>query len=544
MKKELRYYQRDAKNAVLTALKRGRKKQLVIMPGGTGKTVVATSILYEFKGRKAWISHEEALAEQSAITVLNELDLMPQDILIKTINDCGGLVSLLGSNRMSLSDHAKLIHDNVGMVKADIFDINKPLVICSAQTLWRRLDKIPKDWFSVIIVDEGDLFGSRTFKAPIDHFTPQLLVGFTATGYRMDGMPMEDIFEEITYEYTIQQAIKDKYLTELNGIVVKTSTNLDDVHTLGGDFNQKELTEKVNTLERNNLIVNKYIEYCSGQQFICFAADVQHVIDLNEAFKEKGITTAYVVSDKDRMEIGTDRKQIVRDYKAGQLLGLINYNIFSAGFDHRDCGCVILGCPTKSKRKFLQQLFRVTRLKTEAFVKKFGQIGTILDIVDGTSKHSIVNTRELDKGLEIEDRVFVSNKNKQLLIEAREAREKEFQTTFRKEDKKIDLFKIPELKISKSFRMSEDATTAQLAVIKKWGYDIEKEVYTKHQVSEIFGKQPASYRSIQEMKEWGYDVEGKFVSVAEHQLARKEHEDRIAKVKAKYQKQANNDIFE
>jgi len=526
LKKELRYYQQDAKDAVFAALKRGRKKQLVLMPGGTGKTVVATSILHEFKGRKAWISHEESLAEQSALTVFNELNLMPYEDLIKTVEEHGGLVNLLKTTYYTTA-YAKAIKRNIGLVKAEIFDIDKPIVICSAQTLWRRLDKIPEDWFSVIVADEGDLFGSRSFKAPLDHFKTELTIGFTATGYRMDGMLMEDIFEEITYEYTIQQAIADGYLTELNAIVIKTSTNLDDVHTLGGDFNQKELTEKVNTLERNNLICNKYIEYCNGQQFICFGADIQHVIDLHEAFKERGINTAYVVSDRDKMEIGTDRKQIVQNYRKGQILGLINYNIFSAGFDHPDCGCVILACPTKSKRKFLQQLFRVTRLKTAKFVEKFGQIGTILDVVDGNSKHSIINTRELDKGLEIEDRVFVSKKNKELLIENREAlkREKEYQTTYKKEDKKIELFPMPTLKISDSFKMSEPATQLQLDVLAKWNYNVKDNVYTKRMVAEIFAKQAANSASIRKLKEAGYDVSG-FISIAQAQLAEKEIEQR------------------
>lgn len=522
MKKELRYYQVDAITAVFKALERGIRKQLIVLPGGTGKTVICTSVLHKFEGRKAWISHEEELAEQSAITVLNELDLMSLKTLEQTINNCGGLVKLLKQKNYN-TEEEKIISENVGMIKADIFDIDKPIVICSAQTLWRRLDRLPPDWFSVIIADEGDLFGSKSFKMPLDYLTPKLLLSCTATPFRMDNMLMEDIFEEIVYEYPIQQAIKDGYLTELNGIVVKTNTNLDDVHTLGGDFNQKELTEKVNTLERNNLIVNKYIEYCSGQQFICFAVDVQHVIDLNEAFLEKGIKTAYVVSDKERMIVGTNRKQIVKEYREGEIIGLINHNIFSAGFDHKDCGCVILACPTKSKRKFLQQLFRVTRLKTEAFVKCFGQIGTILDIVDGTSKHSIINTRELDKGLEIEDRIFLSKADREKLLAAR--REREFTANRLDEDKKIQLIPIPELKISKSLKMSEPASTAQLEILKKWNYDIVNQVYTKRMVAEIFGKQPAHFMAIKKLADAGYDT-NQFISIAECQLAEKEIENR------------------
>lgn len=509
MGRQIRYYQSEAKEAVLNGLKRGVKRQLLLMPGGTGKTFTAVNITSGM-GRKLWITHEESLLEQSAIALLSELDLMPYNDIIETINKAGGLISLIKNYKPEYCGDLKqqLIASNIGIIKADVFDIDKPIVMASAQTLHNRLHQIKPDHFKVVIADECDLFGSRTFRAPLDYFSFDLLLGLTATPYRMDNVQMTDIFDEIIYEYTLEQAVRDGYLCELNAIVVKTSTNLDDVRTQGGDFNTKDLADKINTLERNNLIVNKYLEYSSGQQFICFGADIDHVIDLCEAFNEKGIKTHYVVSDKDRMVEGTDRKMIVNAYKNGEIVGLVNFNIFSAGFDHPDTGTVILACPTKSKRKFLQQLFRVTRPKSEGFVKKFGQIGTILDIVDGTSKHNIINTRELDKGKDIQDRVFVSSANKKLLEEAKEKRERAMEVAIRKEDKKVRLLPVLNKKISFSSRMSEPATEAQLNFIASLGYNIKEETYTKRMVSEILDELPAKKEDLAMLKDKGFDISG------------------------------------
>lgn len=510
MSKELRYYQIEAEQAIKKSLDKGRNKLLLLMPGGTGKTFTAVNAVKDM-GRKIWISHEESLLEQSAIALLSELDLMPYKSLIDTIKKEGGLIELIRNyNGFNfLSKEHKLIGDNIGMIKADLFSINKPIVMASAQTLYNRLEKIPKDWFKVVIADECDLFLSRTFKAPLEFFEYDLLLGLTATNFRADGVEMTDVFEDIVYEYKIEQAIKDKYLTELNAIVVKTSTNLDDVKTLAGDFNQKELTEKVNTPQRNNLIVNKYIEYCSGQQFICFGADVQHVIDLHEAFEAKEIRTAYVVSDKDKMIVGTDRKSIVNQFKSGEIMGLVNYNIFSAGFDHSDTGCVILGCPTKSKRKFLQQLFRVTRLKSESFISKFGQIGTILDIVDGTSKHKLVNTFELDKGKPIEDRIFLSESNKLLLLEAKEKREREITSMVRKDDKVVQLFPLIEHTLVKSAKWDLPATEGQIGWIKSiGGYDTDSYTFTRGQAAKIIESQPASKEMKIYLKTKNFETDG------------------------------------
>ncbi len=530
--KQIRYYQADCKIAVNEALDEGLKRLLIVAPGGTGKTFTAVNIIEEKKGRKLWINHEEALLEQSAIALLSELELMPEDVLIQTIHDNGGLIAMLRKyqpNDLFVSPEIHSIVSNIGVIKADTFIIDRPIVMASPQTLWKRLHLIPADYFSVLVADEADLFISKTFKKPLDYFECDLYLFMTATPFRNDGLPMSDICEKIVYEYSIEQAIADKYLTELNAIVIKTSANLDSVKTLGGDFNQKELTEKVNTPERNNLIVNKYIEYCSGQQFICFGVDVQHVIDLHEAFRAKGIMTEFVVSDETIVS-KDERKRITKGYKTGEVIGLINHMIFAVGFDVRDTGCVIMACPTKSKRKFLQQLFRVTRLKTESFVAMFGQIGTILDITDGTSKHRLVNTHTLDAGKPIKERVFTSVKNKQLLLDAEEKRSKQFVAPKINGDTRLDLFALPKVEQSTSYKMQEPATEKQLALIAKYGYDIVNNNYTKAMCSQIISDLPAFDWSIKVLKAKGYDV-SQGVTFGEYQAALAESTAREEKAK-------------
>jgi len=516
--KEARYYQVDFKNAVINALSRKIKRQLGVMPGGTGKTKSAVDIISGM-GRKLWITHEESLMEQSATALLEELDLMDIDILKSTIADFGGLLRIL--NTKSENIYENIIRENIGIIKADMFDIDKPIVMASAQTLHKRLDRIPEDWFNVIVVDEADLFFSKTFIAPLHYFKYDLLLGLTATPMRNDGVLMDDLFEEIVYEYKIEQAIKDGYLCELNAIVVKTSTNLDSVHTIGGDFNQKELTEKVNTPERNNQIVNKYIEYCSGQQFICFGADIQHTIDLCEAFNEKGIKTEFVVSDTN---LTLDRKGIIKSYRSGEIIGLCNVNILSAGFDVPNTGCVILARPTKSKRLFLQQLFRVTRLKDKDFVAKFGQIGTILDIVDGTSKHKLINTHELDKELPIEERVFTSRANKQKLIDARNER----MMVNVKEEKKVVLFPLPKIGAKWNPDSSMPAEPNHLLWLKQNNFDIVNNSYTIHQFKTLLFNSPASKSDVALLREHGYDVSG-YVSFGQAEKVKVDINTKIAR---------------
>jgi superfamily II DNA or RNA helicase len=508
-KKEIRKYQLEAMSAVKDAMSKGETNLLMVLPTGAGKTFTCAKTIKDL-GKCLWISHLEELIEQSAIALFAELELLSYNELLFTIKNAGGLLELLTkANRRSdgmffqLTPQELLISETIGVVKADLFDIDKPICMASVQTLWRRLDKIPPNHFEVVVADEAHLFGAKTFQACLNHFTPKLRLGLTATPFREDNMLVGDIFDSIVYEYTIDQAIKDKFLTQPDAIQIKTSADLDSVHTSGGDFKTGELVEVVNSLTRNNLIVNKYIEYANGRQFIAFCVDVQHAQDLCDAFKEKGINCDFIVGDK---KLTTDRRGTIERFKSGETTGLTNCMVLTAGFDHSDTGCVILACPTKSKAKFLQSLGRGLRLKSDEFVSKYGQNVIILDVVDNTSKHKLINTFTLDKDLPVEKKVFISEKNRQMLLDVKFKREHSFSTVQRLQDVKVDLFQLPPVVISDSMRMKEDATPAQLKWIADLGYDVVGVHYSKKMCSEIISLQSASDAQIWRLKQEGYDM--------------------------------------
>lgn len=496
--RQARYYQVDCKSAVEKALLRKIRRQLVVMPGGTGKTFTAINTV-RLMGRIGWVAASEELIDQAAYSLILELGIMPFQAVQEIFEQYdGSIIAILKDKHPSRN--VTLIQEQVGVIKAEHFDIHKPFVVCSAQTLYRRLDRIPVDWFKVLVTDEADLFFSRTFREPLDTLQFDLLLGLTATPFRADGVPMDDIFEEIVYEYEIGQAIKDGFLCELDAKVIKTSTNLDKVGTRGGDFVDSELSSKVNTPERNNKIVSKYLEYAEGRQFMAHCCDVQHAIDLCETFVERGISCKVVVGDKN---ITPNRKEVVSEYRSGELMGICQVNVFSAGADFPNMGCVIMARPTKSKRLFLQQLFRVTRLKEQWFVDRFGQIGIILDIVDGTSRHKLINTHELDKELPIEERVFTSRADKDKLLAARQ--EKLMQEV--KEEKKVELFPVPQVRVTFGDKAHQPISEGQKAWLRMHGYDTSNQ-YTVHQFHIIYFGQPAPEQDVAWLKGKGYDVSG------------------------------------
>lgn len=496
--KQERHYQTKAIRQITNSLNKGVREMLLVLPTGTGKTHTAVKAI-QGKGRVLWIVTTEELCEQGGIALLAELDLMTYEDLIETIKNNNGLIELI---RKPIGMLAEVIADNIGLVKADIFDIEKPIVLASAATLYRRLDKIPIEHFKVIVCDEADLFCSRTLRMPIDFFTHNLLLGLTATPYRQDGLELDDIFGQTVFEYTLREAVLEGFLTKPIAIKVKTSANLDDVHTLAGEFNQKELTQKINVPERNFQIVNKYIEYGQGRQFLAFCCDVQHAIDLCDAFKEKGVDCNFVVGDK---ELSPERKEVINSFKDGSLLGLTNVMVLTAGFDHPDIGVMIMACPTKSKRKFVQQVGRGFRLKSNKFVSKYAQNVIILDVVDGTTKHKLINCEAIDAELELEDKIFISDENRDKLRDAKLKRETVFKA-HEGQDEIFELFPIPKAKRYYSARLNEPATEAQLKSVERFGFDIINNTYTQAQIGEIFAAQMACKQDIDNLTAAGYDT--------------------------------------
>jgi superfamily II DNA or RNA helicase len=495
--RELRDYQNEGIETVFRQLKAGTKRQLFVLATGLGKTFTAVKLIEQMNVRTLWLTHTEDLIEQSALSIVETL-LDKEHV--DHIEDSDGIIEFMKSSKNNIfsTRHEREILNRIGLIKRELFQINAPIVVASVQTIHRRLEKIPKDHFGLIIVDEAHLSAANTWTKTIEWFDFELLLGLTATPYRADGVSLSNLFDKITFERDIAWGIKNKYLCELDAYRVKTGTDISTVSTQAGDFNQKELGREIDTPVRNNLIVDKYIEYASGRPFIVFGLNIEHAKNLAAAFNDKSIATTFVVSDENECP---NRRERIEAFKSGEYVGLSNVNILTAGFDYPDIQCVIMARPTKSLTMYLQCIGRGTRLKSN------GNNCIILDIVDVSGKHSLVNTWTLEGSKPLEERIFLSEERKDALIEKREANKRRLEAEIKK-DAKVDLMRLPDVVIYDSASNREAATEAQLNYLKSKGYDIVEASWTKGQCSEILSSLPASYTQINQLKEWGFDVSG------------------------------------
>ena len=373
----------------------------------TGKTKTAIGLTEQVKFKKTlWLTHRDDLCNQSALAFIRD----KFDERFSNHVDELGFIKYINQGGLFAGGDFKM-----GLIKGDIFKPDGDVVVASANTIHNRLHLLKPDQYDCLIIDECHRFGSKSLYKGLSFFEPKLRLGLSATPFRDSGVLMGDI--DITaFEYNLQEAIKDGNLCELDGVRIKTNLSLDNVHTLGGEFNQKELADEVNCYKRNLLIVNSYIKYCRGIQGIFFCVNINHCLALLELFMEAGINAKAVSSDEKRTPNSAEH---IKAYKKGQIDVLINVDLLTVGTDAPNTGCIGCCAPTKSLVKFLQLIGRGTRLKDKIFVSKYGQKCIVLDFLDNTTRHNIINTWTLDYKLPPEERIFLTSENRNRLVEER-----------------------------------------------------------------------------------------------------------------------------
>jgi hypothetical protein len=147
---------------------------------------------------------------------------------------------------------------------------------------------------------------------------------------------------------------------------------------VGGDFKTDELSDAVNTSERNLQIVKAWQECAEGRQTVCFTVDIAHGKELSDIFTRSGINSAPIWGSD------PDREVKLRKHEAGEITVLCNCALLTEGYDSPTVSCIVLARPTRSSTLMTQQVGRGTRLSEGK------KNCVVIDVCDCTKKCSIV----------------------------------------------------------------------------------------------------------------------------------------------------------
>lgn len=325
MSLELRPYQEQAKESVLQAWKDGTRKTLLVLPTGTGKTIVFASITEErvrHGSRVLILAHRGELLEQAA------------DKLKKAT----GLGCAVEKAEQTC--------------KGQWYRV----VVGSVQTLMRerRLSSFPETYFDTIIIDEAHHCISESYQKVLSHFPGADVLGVTATPDRGDMRDLGEYFEGIAYEYTLPKAIREGYLCPIRAMTIPLKIDISSVAIQSGDFKLGDLGSALDPyLEQ---IAEEMVRHCRGRKTVVFLPLVATSQKFRDILIEHGFKAAEVNGNSQ------DRAEILADFDAGKYDVLCNSMLLTEGWDCPAVDCVIVLRPTKVRSLYCQMVGRGTRL--------------------------------------------------------------------------------------------------------------------------------------------------------------------------------------
>jgi len=322
---DLRGYQERAITDLRSALAGGRRRVVLYLPTGGGKTVVAAGIIQQARAKGKRVAF-----------VCNRVELVLQTVehLQAAGIDCGVV--------QSVNSRSEWL----------------PVLVCSIQTIARR--GFPD--VDLIIVDEcHGVAGSKDYRRMLRERKSVRTIGLTATPFsrglgRLDEELAGPLFEEIIVAATIEELIRDGYLVDLD-VYSPSEPDLTGVKIVAGDYHEGQLEEATNKPSLVGDIVEQWLKLGGNKQTVCFATSIAHSRHIVERFNAVGVSAEHVDAYTDPDE----RRDIIKGFKRGEFRILSNCSLLAEGFDAPATEVMILARPTKSLIRWIQMAGRVLR---------------------------------------------------------------------------------------------------------------------------------------------------------------------------------------
>ncbi|CAH0416004.1 DEAD/DEAH box helicase [Periweissella fabaria] len=319
--------------AKLSALRSsGASKGLVVAATGTGKTYLAAlDVKQTGPKRLLFVVHRE----QILVKAIESFKL----VLGGSEHDYGIL-----SGHTQDSD-AKYLFATINMVSKDGF-----------------LNQIAEDAFDYIIIDEAHRIGTSQDKTSmtmyqrfLNHFTPQFLLGMTATPERTDGADIYQYFDyNLAYEISLLDALGADLLAPFHYIGVTDYTLDGEVMEEGSVLTNLATDERVTHLLKKT----HYYGYSGDTLYgLIFVSQIEQGKALATALTNRGVPAKFL-SGKDSIET---RKKVVSELEESEIQYIITVDVFNEGIDIPKVNQVVMMRPTISSIIFLQQLGRGLR---------------------------------------------------------------------------------------------------------------------------------------------------------------------------------------
>jgi DNA repair protein RadD len=375
----LRYYQKDALESVISAIKKGLDgNYLLVLPTAAGKSFLVSSMAHVINKPVLILQPTKEILQQNYEKLLKYVD--PKDIGI-----------------YSASMNEKTI---------------RMFTFATIQSVYKKADFFKH--FDYFILDESHYLnpsnltgmfttfinGTNKLRKELMRRPPIKIIGLTATPYRMETAYKFDkknnemiayttiklinrmkgrFWKHLLYNINMQELMDKGFLCSLNYIDKTLIEHMDiPLNKSMSDFNLEMYEKKLSKKQTEIIKIINYAESIS-KSLLIFCSSVSQAEILSTKIKESVVVTAKTKSE--------ERDTIVKKFKSGKIKTVLNVGVFVCGFDHPALDCIVLLRPTRSIGLLLQMLGRGVRIAPEkkdckiidvtSTIKNIGRIETV-----------------------------------------------------------------------------------------------------------------------------------------------------------------------
>ncbi|HEY2282451.1 MAG TPA: DEAD/DEAH box helicase family protein [Solirubrobacteraceae bacterium] len=392
---EPRYYQRTAINRSVAAILGGRKRILLTMATGTGKTFVSMQIAWKL-WRSGWRS-----ARNPRI-----LYLADRKILIDQPQSAYFVPAFGEGPVWKLSGEAKAGREIYFALYQALADGGE-----QPNGIFRQF---APDFFDLVIVDEchrGSANAESSWRAILEHFSPATQLGMTATPKREETVDSYEYFGDPLFEYSLAQGIDDGFLAPYRVRRVVLSPDADgweptpeQLDRFGkeippGLYTTKEFERVVSLLTRTEEAARHLTKWLSSTdrwaKTIVFCVDQEHADQMRRALHNANadLTRQYpsyvvrIVSEEGK--VGTGHLSDFADTEKDLPVIATTSQMLSTGVDLPTVRNIVLFRPIGSLALFKQIIGRGTRLFPDEDKLSF-------DIIDYAGATGLFKDRKFD----------------------------------------------------------------------------------------------------------------------------------------------------
>ena len=324
----------------------GVSKALIVAAAGSGKTYLAAFDALNFNPhRLLYIVHEESILRKALETFQN----------------------VFGPNHY------------YGIYSSSQKDLDAEFLFATNLSMGSNLELFGKEEFDYIIIDECHHATADTYRKIISYFTPEFLLGLTATPERMDNQDVFELFDEnIPYELRLRDAIINNLVVPFHYYGIRDTL-------VNYNFNENEerrAIAQLGTNEHCEFVANEIEKHRPEGKLkaLAFCRNITHARQMAEAMSAY-YKTAYLTGSNDigqRIRAYNDLQSDTSDLEI-----LFTVDILNEGVDIPGVNMVLFLRPTESSTIFIQQLGRgLRKYENKQYV-------TVLDFIGNSYKRSV-----------------------------------------------------------------------------------------------------------------------------------------------------------